>query len=257
MLPRLEHHEVGERVTVPAHLSMAAAWRVAAELIRRHPDELYALEMHPATGQYDCVSIFKRVGDEHRFHSALIHMNHKDRGHITGSSWQGGDDPRFNWLEVLFARDFREEIIIPLERAEELDSPSQTPPTTRRSIGARVVAEALLGRALSNTPLVAANGVYDSSGMGGSFVCTWYFNKFNSMVKEIAGRSESELDGHPAYRFWFVCIDERQVHNQPVLGIDSWNGRVWSRNLDGADLMQLYDAAGRDVRLLTARLLSA
>lgn len=255
-LPRHVYHDAGERITVPLHLSMAGAWRVAAELIRRHPEELYALELHPATGQYSCVSIFSRTGDEHRNHPALLHFNYAGRGHITGKSWRGGDDLRFNWLDVLFARDFREEIIVPLERDEGLTSPSQTPPTTRQSIGARLVAEALLGRALSNSPMVAANGVYDSSGMGGSYVCDFYFKEFGTMIEQISGRPDSDLNGHPAYRFWFICIDERKVHNLPILGIDSWHGRVWSRTLNGADLMQMYDASGRNLQLLTARLLA-
>ena len=254
-LPEHEYHEIGERVTVPAHLSHAGAWRVAAELIRRHPDELYALELHPAMGQYDCVSIFKRIAEEHQYHSAIINMNHKGRGHITGQSWQSGDDMRFNWLDVLFSRNFRDDIIIPLERAEGLVSPSETPPTTRQSIGARVVGEALLGQALSNAPLVSANGVYDSSGMGGSYVCNFYFKEFGSMINQISGYSDDNLNGHPAYRFWFVCNDDRRLHNKPKFGIDAWNGIVWSRTLDGADLMELYDKAGRDIRLLTARLL--
>jgi len=235
---------------------MAGAWRVAAELIRRHPEELYALELHPATGQYNCVSIFSRISDEHRNHPALMHFNHAGRGHITGKSWQGGDDLRFNWLDVLLAADFRDEIITPLERAEGLSSPSQTPPTTRQSVGARVVAEALLGQALSNAPLVAANGVYDSSGMGGSYVCDFYFKQFGTMIEQIVGRPDADLNGHPAYRFWFVRKADRKVHGNAELGIDTWNGKVWSRTLDGADLMQLYDAVGRNVRLLTARLLA-
>ncbi len=56
-----ELHEAGEKLSgrISASLIQAAAWWVAAELIRRHPDRLTVIETHHGGGIYDCLSIFR------------------------------------------------------------------------------------------------------------------------------------------------------------------------------------------------------
>lgn len=41
----------------------AASWRLASELVRRHPDRLRILRTHPGGGQYDCLTVTTRAAD--------------------------------------------------------------------------------------------------------------------------------------------------------------------------------------------------
>jgi hypothetical protein len=250
-LPRLPFHQIGEQLNMPTAIAQAAAWRVAAELIRRHPEDLFAIEMHQGTGQYDCLSIFQR---DDQFGSPIIQMNQAQFGHISPRSYEGDPELRHNWLDVLLSENLREDVIIPLEQCEGLPTPPETPATTRQSIGPRVIAEALAGNLMSTKRLVASNGVHDSSGMFGSGVCREDFEAFDAMVDQLREADDDRLDAHPAYRFWFLRYVAREA-TKPVLGIDTWNGIVWSKGSVAGDLMSMYDAADRDIASLTAQLL--
>jgi hypothetical protein len=99
-------HDLGEQVDLPYPVKRALAWWIAAEMIRRHPDDMRVIETHPGGGMYDCLSLYRRYPQD----SLVAHMNLV--GHITHESWfddPGGGtrlgvaDPRFNWFEVLAA----------------------------------------------------------------------------------------------------------------------------------------------------------
>ena len=247
----LPSHAAGEHVQVPRHVAEAASWRLAAELIRRHPDDLWAVETHPMTGQYDCLTILERSGARH--HTPLFQLNRMPGGHVTSRSWFSTHADRANWLDVIFSSDMRREIVAPLEQLEGLSVPSETPPTTPQSIGARVIAAALWTR-LATSPLSAINGVNDSSGMFGSGIRSGLFAEFTGMEAEIAGHDPDELDGHPAYRYWFITGTADGATERPLLAIDTDRGLVWSKRLQKADLMSLYDQCDRKINLLVARL---
>ncbi|MEY3258342.1 MAG: hypothetical protein RI954_368 [Actinomycetota bacterium] len=250
--PHLEHHVVGEAMQLSRPIAEAASWRLAAELIRRHPDELYAIETHPMTGQYDCLSIYRHTGANR--HDAVFQLNRMPGGHVTPKSWFSTQGERFNWLDVMLSVDLRREIVVPLEHMEGLVPPRETPQTTRTSIGARVIATALWSR-LQSSPMYALNGVLDSSGAFGSGIQTGLFASFSGMSSQLDGHDPKELDGHPAYHYWFVIGHRKGANDQPILGIDTWRGLVWTNRLAGADLMDLYDQCDREINLLVARLL--
>ena len=107
-------HEIGEQINLPYTIKRALAWWIAAQMIRRHPDEIRVIETHPAGGLYDCVSLFRRKPED----ALVVHMNLE--GHITHQSWfdtEGSNaanavaDRSFNWLEVLAAQDRRRYVI--------------------------------------------------------------------------------------------------------------------------------------------------
>jgi hypothetical protein len=110
--------------------------------------------------------------------------------------------------------------------------------------------------AMSSRPLVVNNGVYDSSGMGGSAVRSEYFHSFDSMIDEISGLEDEEsLVDHPAYRFWFISPAFSSDDPPVFAGIDTWNGFVWTDSVTKGDLMEMYGSCGRDINVLTASLL--
>jgi hypothetical protein len=256
IFPTPDVHEKGEKVPVPLHMAQAAAWRVAAALIRQHSEDLYVLKLHPSMGQSHQLTLFLREGSSLGRPGSIIRMGMTRGGRINGRSREEKDYTRFHWLDVLLAQDLQEEVIKVLQDGEGLPSSSVNPPLNNKSIGAQVVATALAMHAMSSRPLVANNGVYDSSGMGGSAVCTEYFHTFDSMIDEIAGYDDEEsLDDHPAYRFWFVCNISHDHGSPPLLGVDSWNGYVWTNSVTKGNLVEMYESCGQDINLLTASLL--
>jgi len=255
-LPTSEVHEKGEKIPVPLHMAQAAAWRVAAALIRQYPDDLYALELHPGMGQSHQLTLFLHEGSVLGHSGPIIRMGLTRGGRINGRSREEKDYTRFHWLDVLLASNLQEEIIKVLQDGEGLPSPSVHPPLNHKSIGAQVVATALAMHAMSSQPFVANNGVYDSSGMGGTAICTDYFHSFDSMIDELAdGPPDDDFRKHPAYRFWFVCPIANSYNRSALFGVDSWNGYVWTNSVTKGNLMEMYESCGRDINVLTASLL--
>ena len=231
-------HELGEQINLPYTVKRALAWWIAAEMIRRHPDEIRVIETHPGGGLYDCVSLFRREPED----ALVAHMNLE--GHIAHESWfdnhsSNADcevaDPRFNWLEVLAAEDRRKYVIEALEGVCGFMSPNETPPTARRSIGPRVIARFAEAAAFTTRTWHIRNAVYDSSGMW-SGVHHW--------VRDIKGPGfqslESDMLGDPHYRYWFVL--DHEFRAAAVIDVDL--GFAWRRDRSDVayQLMDLYAA---------------
>ena len=64
-------HELGEQIDLPYPMKRALAWWIAAEMIRRHPDEVRVIENHPGGGQYDCLTLCRRGSD----YEAIAYLN--------------------------------------------------------------------------------------------------------------------------------------------------------------------------------------
>lgn len=161
-------HDLGEELSLPYQVNRALAWWIAAEIIRRHPEEVRVIETHPVGGQYDCVSLYRRDADD----SLIAHMNLE--GHIRHKPWfegSGGEpdspviDPRFSWLEVLAAEDRRQNVIKALESVCGLTSPKKTPPTVTKSIGPRLIARFASALAFTSRTWHIRNAFHDSSGL--------------------------------------------------------------------------------------------
>jgi len=251
-----ELHNAGEKIAVPRHYAEMASWQVAAELVRRHPNEFVVIETHPGGGQYDCLSIYERrgVGDRPRFLN-FAHLNRIPRGHITSRGW-GVDEKRLNWVDVLFADDLRNEIIIPLEDYGSIAPPAQTPPTTPSSIGVRLIAEALSLRVATRSPLVALNGVHDSS--NGSGIRGELFAEFQAITNVMSESDDFDIETVPAYRYWFVCVGaDGGSERRTLFGVDTWDGKLWYKNESEVDLMDLYKDYGSDITTMASGVLYA
>lgn len=246
-------HELGEQVELAYPIKRALAWWIAAEIIRRHPDEIRVVETHPGGGLYDCVSLFRRDAND----SAAADMNLE--GHITHASWfgnPGGDraagiaDARFNWLEVLASEDRRSYVIEALEGACGLKSPKKSPPTTSRSIGPRLLARFAGAAAFTTRTWHICNAVYDSSGM---------WSGVNKWVHDIKGpefeSQKGDLLREPYYRYWFVLDHERK----PVSVTDVDLGFAWRRDRPNMtyNLMELYVAYDSHIDRVMAEVLPA
>jgi hypothetical protein len=168
-----------------------------------------------------------------------VHLNLL--GHLTHGAWFGTPtddeaDDRFNWFEVLNARDRRSYVVRQLEAAAGLPSPSTTPETTRRSIGPRVLARFAASAALTTKRWSIVNGFLDTS--YDADVRTKYFEAFpGARLEPLRG----DLLGQPAYRYWFV-VDHR---DRPQAVVDAERGLAWSfgDTGPGVDLLSRYRAA--------------
>jgi hypothetical protein len=181
-------------------------------------------------------------------------MNRMPHGHVDIDVGAAPGDSRPNWLDVILSTDLRSDFVVPIERANGLDSPSNTPPTTTQSIGVRVIAEILTARSYGQRALVALNGVLDSSGMGGTGVRDHLFDAFAGLREGIRPDPVGDVLDEPAYRFWFLVEDDERT-SDPVAAFDTWNGLVWTKKLSGADLMQMYEENDRNVTRLASRIL--
>lgn len=242
-------HDRAELLTghVSAALIQATAWWIAAELIRRHPQDLTVIETHPGGGTYDCLSVYRREPDTP---TAVVLMN--QGGSITHGSWFGeGDHDRFQWSEVILTPARRSYVVEQLERIEELSPPASTPATVTTSIGPRViaafVARTALGRgghpeAISrmDLPWYAANGFFDTSGYGPAGRRDELFAALPAADDHSRRADTRDLYSEPAFRYWFV-VDR---HQAPVVAVDITHGMAWSQH-DEFDLMAMYESNGR------------
>ena len=249
-------HEAGEAIEVPRQHAEAAAWRIAAELVRRHPEDLVVIEMHPGMGQYDCVAVCRREYDANTVnYTTLLMMNLMPHGHIDVNVNASPGDTRPNWLDAILSTDLRRDIVIPVERSRGLIPPKETPSTTESSIGIRVIAEILTSRAHRGPTLTALNGVHDSSGMGGSAVRAELFRQITGLDSELPAHHSGDVLREPAYRYWFL-LREGGDRLPPHIAIDTWSGLVWTKSIVAGDLMKMYDANGRDVSRLASQVLA-
>jgi hypothetical protein len=234
-------HHVGEGVAVPLPIARAAAWWIAAELVRRHPGGLRVIETHPGGGLYDCISIYRTGSPDGE--PLVAHLNLL--GHITHGRWFHGDaddgtDRRFNWFEVIASNDRRGYVIEQLERVEGLSSPKATPRTTRRSIGPLLLAHAALTISAPHSRWNIRNAYCDTSGYD-SGLYEWA-RAFPDL--DLTPRP-GDLFGEPGYRYWGVLDDEGRAR----CAIDTSRGLAWRADEPGRsiDLIGEYEKRQRDL----------
>jgi hypothetical protein len=243
-------HEAGEHLDLPYRFKELGSWRIASELIRRHPEDLLVIETHPCTGQYDCLSIYRRNRhDSSSYLKIFLQMNRARKSHVDAHVPTSSGRERPNWLDVMMVTDLRRHIIVPIEESRGMEGPSETPVTTSRSIGVRLIAEMLQIQVHHSEPLTAHNGMEDSSGMGGTGVRESLF-RATGILDQLDNHEDDDVREQPAYRFWFV--KPANSRKGPIAAIDVRNGLIWTKKASEADLLSMYDDAGRSaVRLAT------
>ena len=232
-------YALGESVQVPYPLARAAAWWVAAELIRRHPKRLTVVETHPGGGQYDCVSVYRT--DTAPSTGLVVFLN--VAGHLTHEHWFGstdssGEDDRFNWFEVIATPNRRRYVVEQLERVEGLTSPTSTPRTVRGSIGPLLLSHLATTMSIRRDGWDIRNAFHDSAG-DWSGVLEW-----SRSVPGIAFEAmPDDFANEPAYRYWGVLDPDGQA----AAIVDVRRGLAWRHDGDGIaiDLLGLYSAQQR------------
>lgn len=243
----------GRRVHVerPA-LRRCLAWRVGAEIARRHPGKIRLLETHPLGGAYDVLAVYFRDEDadatpDGEWRSVLSMNTYQPGATLTHESWfgQAAESDRFTWLEVLLCPDLRTDIIEPIEQAEGLGSPTATPATTSATIGPRLLATFSERTAFVRKPWRLVNGVRDSSGYDEGIRAA-LFDDLPGLAEHRKIRRNDDIIGIPEYRFWFAVEGDLDEHGPARLAVDTVHGTVFTTS-GPADLMALYDQHGHQI----------
>lgn len=222
----------------------AASWRLASELVRRHPRTTRILITHPGGGQYDCLTITSGAADGgtiqlNRSGTIQVHQRFDGR---SADEW-----PPTEWDDYLRAdpREFLDR----LEQAAGLSTPSHVPPSDPTTITYRVLA-ALTATAVKTVhPITIESGQIDTSGYGGG--PNPVLDVFRSIPDELRRARDDDLFGQPGYRFWIVRRDR-----VPILAIEQDDGTAWTpHHPGGVDLLGLYELSRHHLPTVTLELL--
>lgn len=220
----------------------AASWRLASELMRRHPTGSRLIRGHPGGGQYDVLWI--RSEGEHVLEIVLNRVGTiQVHGRLDGRpvEWEPT-----TWIEYLAAdpRDFLER----LEAAAGWPAPSQVPASTPETLTYRVLAALAATGAKTIDPIVIGLGYIDTSGCGGG--PNDYLEQFR-LPEELAGRRDGDLFDEPGYRFWIPVRGE-----EPLMTIEQSTATAWfPGSAEPTDLRAVYNASGKEPAVVAAELL--
>jgi hypothetical protein len=222
-------------------ISNAAAWHLAAGLVRQHPARLRIIELHPGGGMYDCLTVMEqgRPFDE----SGSLQLNRGGSAHV----WRyfdgerkhaGGPKESFPIWGDSLANEPRE-VIHALSERMRLAVPEHLPSSTPASVTYRALAEFAGLGCFHREAWTVTNGFFDTSGYGGG-VDQEAFERFPGALLAMRTSPDDPL-GSSAYQYWFL----RRGSELIACAHDS--GRAW--RIDGAecDLFAAFLAAGRRV----------
>lgn len=221
----------------------AASWRLASELVRRHPTALRLIRGHPGGGQSDCLWLLPLVGEH-----GDIRLNRVGTIQVLGrfdgrpaDEWRPTD-----WTEYLFAdpRQFLDR----LDRSAGLPSPSQVPSATPTTLTYRVLAAITATAFKTVHPVEIQEGYVDSSGYGGG--PNENLDAFPIDPQRLRPQPDDFFD-QSGYRFWIVVRD-----GAPVLAIDQTDASAWTSHTPKPfPLMDLYKQSRRHILTTTLEVL--
>ena len=253
--------EGGFGVRIAQRLTEAASWRLAAELVRRHPE----LEVR---------DFFWRIpgaGPPGRYVLLLESRSTGQHFHIDLMSANGATHLLEDFASFLAVSDVRT-IVEELETYFELGSPASTPVTTSQAIGFRLVAEGLIRRLFERQALTALPCSLDwDDGIGVEPVFTpgfeeawavlgegrflWNVVAFDAADTLNVPAHHEEIRRPSGYRsgpipdspepFWMGGLDM----NKPLTGvwIDPGGGRALLPSGAAVDLEELYRRNSRSL----------
>ena len=224
----------------------AASWRLASELVRRHPDEIRLVRGHPGGGQYDVLWL-RRLGDGNQIDPGNVPLNRNGTIQIHGrfDGKEVRDWEPTEWDEYL-ASDPRE-FLLRLEAAAGLDAPSTTPASTPTTLTYRVLAAVAATAVMSVHPIDIQEGFIDSSDWSGPNATLDRFPIESARL--VAG--PADLYGQAGYRFWIVVRD-----GEPLVAVDQADATAWApAGGTPFNLVELYRNLGRDVAVVAGEVL--
>lgn len=190
-------------------LNTAIAWRIAAELIRRHQARfgLRVLETHPGGGQYDCLSLTMPAnGMAHAVHLAAFNLG---SGRVTIFHPIGTDGSAEHWRDDYYAEyAIRQQepcaVIDRIEALAGLPRIRKLPPVDTAVRCVRILAAVMEAEALAREPRRAECGWYDSSGTGGSSVQAWLTSAFPRIASDARREPDWQGQARVAARAWKI-----------------------------------------------------
>lgn len=222
----------------------AASWRLASELVRRHPDTTRLIRGHPGGGQSDCLWILPSTGD-----TGDIRLNRNGTIRVLERfDGRPADGLRpTEWDEYLRA-DPRQ-FLHRLETAAGLRLPQQVPAATPTTLTYRILAAIAATAVKSVHAIEIQPGYIDTAGYGGG--PNEALTVFATIPPEFLRPRDDDLFGEPGYRFWIVRKDD-----VPVLAVEQREALAWTPHRDVAlPLMPLYEASRRHLLVTALELL--
>ena len=216
------------------NLFEAMAWRVMAELMRRHSQHYELTRMHPNGGQSDYLTLLEE--SEPRLllgpgHTLLLWPAEGENTMIPASQIWPSSSP-----ETPF--DLRNVVDLG-SRLLQKHVPNPLPKSNRRVLTNRVMAAASARVAFEQDRYVWENGYMDPSGLGGGHQQSW-FDRFPDALSD-SPKAKVDLRGYGKLdrSFWFWL---RQGEPQICLRIDGmcYGPAGWK-----SDLMHHYRQGGR------------
>lgn len=240
----------------------AAAWRVVAEIYRRHAHQhaLRISHLHPGLSGWGILRIHDGWPGTDTPRIDLC-LGGGENGRVRVSPWAPVDAPMVaTWTDDNFVRELLSDrdpkvVIDDIGQSAGLASGDSIPASTAGVVAVRVIAEVLERHALARTPLRASCGFQDSSGPN---VTAWA--RTAPTVPEVRGGVWLSHEGVDiANRIW--ALHKAVPHDGPAgdelpdgaVVLDIVAGEAWSARRPGEriNLLGRYNEHGRRVDLLT------
>ena len=203
-----------------------ASWRIVSELYRRYPGRFRIIETHPGGGMYDCLSLY----DTNLVH--IANLNRAGRFHVFHRFDDSDTMPEpFDWKEMADVNDPKD-TVDRMSTMLGLPIPVHLPADTSETLVYRFIAHFLTHSAFGREVWECRNGFCDTSGYGGGIVED--FDAFPEAKKRLKINLPDDINGEPAYRYWFL-----RRNGTAVLCLER-SGTVWLRDGKHFDLVSLY-----------------
>jgi hypothetical protein len=237
-------------IEVRHNVKLATTWRILAELTRRHPGVFRIVETHPCSGQYDCVSLMARQGDnpfaQHLcdFHVPAQHFHifeplSTPQARLSDLAWPDTNDYVLGYLSAPDPRKVVEDI----EKALGLPAYHPSGASSAAVLVVRTIAAALERFMLSRDRLDVRCGWYDSG--YGTGPTDWALSM--PQVREgIAALSETaswEEQAGITSRVWQIRRLAAPINEWGVL-MDMKTGMAYAGG-EAVLLTGLYEQSGR------------
>ena len=221
----------------------AASWRLASELVRRHPTTSRLIRAHPGGGQYDCLWLLPAETGSR----GSVSLNRNGTIQVL----ERFDGRPSDWVPTQWDEYFKadpREFLIRLEAGAGMPAPSQLPAATPMTLTLRVLATIAATGVKAVHPIEVVPGMIDTSGYGGG-PNEEAFESFSAIPRELRQPRGTHLDGD--YRFWFAYRDD-----VPVLAFEQSKALAWTQHHNAAvKLMELYAESRRHVLVTALKLL--
>lgn len=230
-----------KRKHMTTRMTEIISWKIISEFMRRYGDYFNIIETHPCSGQYDCISVFDKLGKH------ILDINRGGGLHLwskANSQNQSGSGISDSYHDVW--QDYQsdpKQTFDKICRMAGLPTDVVMPVSSSVILTYRFISTFLIQAVLGLDKWECRNGYLDSSGY--SFGPVKDFQHFPSAERRLREREKNDLNEEPAYRFWFlkkngvskVCLET--------------NGHVWTHDGGEYFLAEMYKVKRKMLRLVS------